>query len=123
MTRLRKRVKGGAARKSSPTRLKSKFKIGDRVRILDIPEETKDPKADLKSSEARQMRTAELFRFCLGRIFTVYGFERYGHVELRVGNSPAVRKEFGWSHTIWIEPEFLERVGYQRLKARSKKRV
>ncbi len=50
------------------------------MRVIDIPEDTedtKDPKADLVSSEAREMRTAGLFRFCLGRTFTVYGFGRY----------------------------------------------
>lgn len=108
MTRSRKRAKGGAAPKSSPAYLNSDFKVGDRVLVIDIPEDTKDPKADLKSPEAREMRTAELFRFCLGKTFTVYGFGRYGHVELRAGQNREVRKKFGWSETIWIEPEFLE---------------
>ena len=105
-----KKTRGEAARKSSPAYLKSNFKVGDRVRVIDIPEDTKDPNADLVSPEALEMRTAELFRFCLGRTFTVYGFERYGHVELRVGQNRDVRKRFGWSHTIWIEPEFLKLV-------------
>jgi hypothetical protein len=87
------------------------------VRVIDIPEDTKDLEADLVSSEAREMRTAELFRFCLGRKFTVYGFGRYGHVELRVGQNGEVRKKFGRWHTVWIEPEFLKRVGQPRLKA------
>lgn len=56
------------------------------------------------------MRTAELFRFCVGRVFRVYGFDRYGNVELRVSNSSAVRKKFGKWHTIWCEPEFLKLV-------------
>jgi hypothetical protein len=43
---------GGAARKSSPTYLKSDFEVGDRVRVIDIPEDTKDLEADLVSSEA-----------------------------------------------------------------------
>jgi hypothetical protein len=118
-----KKVPAGAARKSSPAYLKSDFKVGDRVQIVDIPEDTKDSKADLVSSEAREMRTAELFRFCLGRSFTVYGFERYGHVELRVGQNRDVRKKFGWSHTIWIEPEFLKRVGKRRLKVRPRGKI
>jgi hypothetical protein len=71
VSRLRKQTKGGAARKSSPSYLKSDFKVGDRVLVIDIPEDTKDRKADLKSPEAREMRTAELFRFCLGKTFTV----------------------------------------------------
>ena len=104
-----KPARGGAARKSSPTYLKSNFKIGDRVLIIDIPEDLKDPKSDLKSPDAREMRTGELFRFCLGRVFTVYGFGRYGHVELEVSKSLTVRKKFGLS-TVWIEPEFLKLV-------------
>jgi len=56
------------------------------------------------------MRTAELFRFCVGRRFKVYGFDQYGNVELHVGKSSAVHKRFGKWHTIWIEPEFLQRV-------------
>jgi hypothetical protein len=47
----------------------------------------------------------------------VYGFDRYGNVELRVSNSPAVRNKFGRWHSIWSKPEFLRRVG----KARAKK--
>lgn len=120
MKPAQKRAKGGAARKSSPKYLESNFKVGDRVRILDIPEDLKDPEFDAKhDTEESKFRTAELFRFCLGRAFTVYGFGRYGHVELQVNRSPAVRRK-GFSGTIWIEPEFLRRVGHQRLKARSK---
>ena len=117
MTPAPKRARAGAARKSSPANHNSDFKVGDRVLVIDIPEDTKDPRADLKSAKAREMRTAELFRFCLGKTFTVYGFGRYGHVELRVGQNRDVRKKFGRSHAIWIEPEFLKRVGHQRLKA------
>ena len=113
-----RKQKVGAARKGSPAYLKSDFKIGNRVRVIEIPEDTKDPMADLNSPEAREMRTAELFRFCLGRVFTVYGFDRYGHVELEVGKNMAVREKFGKFHTIWIEPEFVKKVGNQRLKAR-----
>ena len=120
MKRARKRDKAGAARKSSPAYLKSNFKVGDRALVIDIPEDTKDPKADLKSPEAREMRTAELFRFCLGRTFTVYGFGQYGHVELRVGQNRDVRKKFGWSHTIWIEPEFLKLVRRKQRLSRTR---
>ena len=85
------------------------LEIGDRVRITDISSDLKDPSYDLKDAEHREMRTAELFRFCLGRVFTIYGFGRYGHVELEVSKSPVVRKKFGLN-TIWIEPEFLKPV-------------
>jgi uncharacterized protein YifN (PemK superfamily) len=54
-------------------------------------------------------------------VFTVYGFGRYGHIELEAGRNREVRKKFGRSGTIWIEPEFLKQVGRQRLKARTQK--
>ncbi|HEX6802503.1 MAG TPA: hypothetical protein VF133_02400 [Terriglobales bacterium] len=115
-----KPARGGAARKSSPAYLKLNFNVGDRVLVIDIPEDTKDPKADLKSPEAREMRTAELFRFCLGKTFTVYGWGRYGHIELRVGRNREVRQNFGWSHTIWIEPEFLKLVKRKATNTRTR---
>jgi len=64
------------------------------------------------------MRPAELFRFCLGRVFTIYGFGRYGYVELEVSKSPVVRKKFGLN-TIWIEPEFLRRVPKRRTRKKT----
>ncbi len=119
-----KHVRGGAARKSSLIYLKSPFKIGDRVLIRDIPEDLKDPDFDREHDDGqeRQLRTGELFRFCLGRVFTVYGFGRYGHIELEAGRNREVKKKFGRAGTIWIEPEFLKRVGRERLKARVKKK-
>ena len=105
-----KAVRRGAARKSSPKYLKSDLKVGDRVRILDIPEDLKDSDFDRKDPHTPKLRTGELFRFCLGKTFTVYGFGRYGHVELQVGKNREVRGNFGWSDTIWIEPEFLKLV-------------
>jgi hypothetical protein len=113
---LRKQAKGRAARKSSPSYLKSDFKIGDRVRVLDIPQDLKDPNYDAKHDDGEEweMRTGELFRFCLGRAFTIYGFGRYGHVELWVGRNQDVRKQFGPGHSIEIEPEFLKRVSKRK---------
>ena len=77
---------------------------------MDIPEDLKDPNYDLKDDDHREMRTAELFRFCLGREFTVQGFGKYGHVELRSDKNRAVRAKFGRWHSVWVEPEFLKRV-------------
>jgi len=54
------------------------------------------------------MRTAALFRYCLGREFTVQDFDRYGTVELEAGANGEVRKKFGKYHTIWLEPEQLK---------------
>src|SRR5689334_21652471 len=106
-----KQTKVGAARKGSPIRHSSKFKRGDRVRITNIAEYLKDPNYDLKDEGYRQMRTAELFRFCIGREFTVGDLDQYGHVEIDASANRAVRKEFGKYHMIWSEPEYLEHVG------------
>ncbi len=97
-----KRKKVGAARKSSSSR---KLKIGDRIRIVDIPAGFRDSNFDLKDG----MKTAELFRFCLGREFAIQAFDQYGHAELSVDKDRSVRKRFGLN-TIWIEPGFLARV-------------
>ena len=97
--------------RAGQSRRARRFKIGDRVRIVDISAELKDPSYDRQDAKYSEMRTSELFRFCLGRVFTIYGFDRYGNVELHVSNSSAVRKRFGKWHSIWSEPEFLKQVG------------
>jgi hypothetical protein len=107
-----------AARKGSSSR---KLKIGDRVRIIDISSDLKGANHDLKDAEHREMRTAELFRFCLGREFTIRDFDRYGNAELRVEEDPAVRTKFGKSHWIWVEPEYLERIKLSRVKVKRKR--
>jgi hypothetical protein len=78
---------------------------------VDIPSDLKDPSCQNDPA----MRTAELFRFCLGRKFLVRGFNRYGFVELEVSDDPAVKRKFGLN-SIWIEPEFLELVAKTRRK-------
>jgi len=55
------------------------------------------------------MRTGELFRFCVGRKLTIQGFDRYGYLELRVDDDPAVKRKFGLN-SIWVEPQFVELV-------------
>jgi hypothetical protein len=113
MSKTRSKESGedaAVSRKNRLTRHRLGLEIGDRVRIIKIPSDLKDPSHDLKDDEHREMRTAELFRFCMGRVFTIYGFDRYGYVELEVSNNASVRRKFGKWHTIWMEPEFLERV-------------
>ena len=114
-----KRRATGAARKGSSSR---KLKIGDRVRIVDIPSGFKDPNCDVNDEVFREMRTAELFRFCLGREFVIQDFGRYGHADLSVDHDPAVRKKFGLN-TIWIEPRFLERIIPSRGKVSRKRKT
>lgn len=75
------------------------IKVGDTVRLVRIIEPREITDTD------NEMRTTELFRFCVGREFTVYGFDEYGHVELRPSEDADIEREFGSLHTIWIEPE------------------
>ena len=83
---------------------------------MDIPEDLKDSNYDLKDGDYREMRTAELFRFCLGREFTVQGFDKFGNVELRADKNRAVRGKFGCWHSMWLEPGFLKRVRKHKQK-------
>jgi hypothetical protein len=59
------------------------------------------------------MRTGELFRFCVGRKFTIRGFDRYGYIELQVDDDPAVKRKFGLNW-IWVEPQFVELISKTR---------
>ena len=111
-----KRTKVRAARKSSPSLHSPALKIGDRVRIIDISKYLKDPNYEFKDEGYQEMRTAELFRFCIGREFTIRGFDKYGHVEIDASANRIVRKEFGKYHTIWSEQEFLKRVSSAKKK-------
>jgi hypothetical protein len=76
--------------------------MGDRVWIADIPSDLNPGYKD-----DPPMRTAALFRFCLGKKFVVRGFDRYGFVELRVDDDPRVKKKFGLN-SIWVEPKSIE---------------
>lgn len=69
--------------------------IGDRVRLVELPE-------TILAGNAHQ-ETLTVFRKCLGKSFRVSGFNAVGWVELHVGN---VTRSLG--ETIWVEPEFLE---------------
>jgi hypothetical protein len=99
-----------------------RLKIGDRVRIIDIPAELKDPNYDLKDADHREMRTAELFRFCLGREFVIQEIDQHGHADLKVDEDRAVRKKFGLN-TICVEPEFLERIRSNKGKVSRKRKA
>jgi hypothetical protein len=45
-----------------------------------------------------ELGTERLFKSMLGKVYTVRGFDKYGHIEL-------VPKRL---NTVWIEPEFLK---------------
>lgn len=70
--------------------------VGDRVRILAIP-----PDIARMPEETR-----EVFRRCLGRVFTVREIDQWGHLELWVKDGRD-RKRIVGADTIWIEPEYV----------------
>ena len=64
-----------------------RFKIGDIVTVKQIPPGiNKMPK-----------NTRAIFKYCLGKAYTIRGFGKYGHIELMPNKL----------ESIWIEPEFV----------------
>jgi hypothetical protein len=68
------------------------FRIGDKVRVVGTPPMLFAPGAK------DELGTKRVFKSMLGKIYTVRGFDKYGHIELR-----PKRWDF-----VWIEPEFLK---------------
>ena len=75
------------------------IRAGDRVRLIVVPGELAGVPEE----------TRKVFELCVGGEFTAEGFDSYGHVELNVG---ALVDEVagGLDNTIWVEPEYLEKV-------------
>ena len=72
---------------------------GDMVRVVGIP-----PDLDDRAG----IGTADVFESALGRTFRVEAIAQYGHLELVVHQTGTGS---GYtSDTIWIEPEFVEKV-------------
>ena len=69
-----------------------KFQIGDKVRVIGIP------KIRLPKGMKDELGTKRLFRYMRGRVYTVRGFGKDGHIELK-----PTRKD-----VVWIEPELVK---------------
>ena len=78
----------------------SQFKVGDLIRVVRIP-------ADLH--DAAGIGTPEVFQRALGKTFRIEGLDDHGHLELVVAEHKASEATHT-SDTIWIEPEFVEKV-------------
>jgi hypothetical protein len=78
----------------------SNFKVGDLIRVVKIPSDLHD---------AAGIGTPEVFQRVLGKTFRVEGLGEYGHLELVVAEHKASQDTYT-SDTIWIEPEFVEKV-------------
>jgi hypothetical protein len=70
------------------------MKVGDRVRIVGIPDQL--PAGDHK------LPTKTVFESCLNRDFEIQSFNEIGWAELIVESATGSPGE-----TIWIEPQFL----------------
>ena len=81
------------------------YQIGDQVRINTVP-------PYLYRDDPIDKETAEFFERCLGKVFSVEGFDENGQLELWATEKGNRRKAFRGlkTHTIWIEPEFVERI-------------
>jgi hypothetical protein len=77
--------------------MKDGFRVGDWVRVVQIPSDLRDPAG---------ISTPKVFERAKGRTFRIEGFDRYGNIELVVTKR----------HTIWIEPGFVVRVEKPRAR-------
>jgi hypothetical protein len=71
---------------------KRQFRVGDKVRVIGMP------KISISEELEAELGTKKLFKRMVGKVYTVQGFDEYGHVELH-----PKRLNHGW-----IEPEFLK---------------
>lgn len=72
------------------------LKVGDRVRLVGLPQNLPD---------SNDLPAQSTFEHCLGREFSVAGFNEIGWAELVIESLTGSVGE-----TIWVEPEYLETV-------------
>jgi predicted short-subunit dehydrogenase-like oxidoreductase (DUF2520 family) len=89
-----KRAELGRVLGSRARQILGAVEVGDKVRVKEIP------------SDLREQETRAIFQRCLGKVFSIAGFQK-GLIELEVGRAIG---RFPAAHSIWVEPEFLERV-------------
>jgi hypothetical protein len=83
-------------------RQRSRFKAGDRVRVIRVP-----PGLDDKAV----IGTPRVFGAALGKTFRVQEISEHGLLELHLRESGREAKRLGdGAHIIWIEPEFVQKV-------------
>jgi len=69
-----------------------RFRVGDKIKVVGIPPMSFAP------GVKDELGSEKLFKSMLEKIYTVRGFDKYGHIELR----PKL------SDLVWIEPEFVK---------------
>ncbi|NJL19618.1 MAG: hypothetical protein HC895_00425 [Leptolyngbyaceae cyanobacterium SM1_3_5] len=79
---------------------KPDFSVCDRVRILQIPPQV---------LEKMPQESIEIFKRCAGQILRIDDLNDIGWLELNVMDDGSQAPNYCY-HTIWIEPEYVERV-------------
>ncbi len=79
------------------------YQIGDMVRVMQVP-------PYLYRDDPIDKETAEFFERCLGKVFRIEDFDDNGQLELWTTGKSNRRKRYRGldTHTIWIEPEYVE---------------
>lgn len=78
------------------------YRVGDKVRVIQVP-------PYLYTDSPVDGETAEFIGRCLGKVFRVEAFDAHGQLELWATEKGNRRKATGLnSHTIWMEPEYVE---------------
>ena len=81
-----------------PVTISNSMKPGDPVRVVRVPDSVQD---------SERFKTRSILERCVGRIFPIIGFNKYGLIQIDIGevvNKPA------YIESIWIEPECVELV-------------
>lgn len=76
------------------------FKIGDRVRVLQVPPQV---------LEKMSPESIKIFKRCVGQVLRIDDLNDIGWLELNVMDDGSQAPNYCY-HTIWIEPEYVERV-------------
>ena len=86
--------------------------IGQMVRVIGVPTLEGMSEEGLKMSEP-------VFKYLVGRLCRVSGFDEYGCAEIEVVIPHGTSK--GW-HEVWLEPYLLESVGWKKTRITSRSR-
>ncbi len=78
------------------------YQVGDKVRVIRVP-------LYLNTDNPVDKDTARFFERCLGKTFQVEDFDEYGQLELWVTEDGSQAPDI-LAHTIWVEPEYVERM-------------
>ena len=81
----------------------SEIRTGDVIRVITIP-------TDLRDSAG--IGTPQVFHSALGKTFHVREISEHGLLELHLRDDGSEAMQLGSDvHIIWVEPEFVERIG------------